>query len=52
MVICDEKGLTGYGADGQTTRFDVEDPVKVPVRNQSAAKRMVLARIDAFCAVR
>ena len=30
MVICDEKGLTGYGADGQTTRFDVEDPVKVP----------------------
>lgn len=30
MVICDEKGLTGYGADGQMTRFDVEDPVKVP----------------------
>ena len=30
MVICDEKGLTGYGADGQTTSFDVEDPVKVP----------------------
>ena len=30
MVVCDDKGLTGYGADGQVTRFDVEDEIKVP----------------------
>ena len=29
MLVCDG-GLTGYGADGETTVFDVEDPVKVP----------------------
>lgn len=30
MLVCDDKGLTGYGADGQVTRFDVEDEIKVP----------------------
>ncbi len=30
LLVCDANGLTGYGADGQTTAFDVEDPVKVP----------------------
>ena len=29
MLVCDDKGLTGYGADGQVTRFDVEDEIKV-----------------------
>ena len=29
LLVCDG-GLTGYGADGETTVFDVEDPVKVP----------------------
>lgn len=30
MLVCDDKGLIGYGADGQVTRFDVEDEIKVP----------------------
>ena len=30
MVVCDDKGLIGYGANGEVTRFDVDDPVKVP----------------------
>ena len=29
LLVCDG-GLTGYGADGTVTTFDVEDPVKVP----------------------
>ena len=28
LLVCDG-GLTGYGADGDATVFDVEDPVKV-----------------------
>jgi len=30
MLINNADGLTGYSADGEVTRFDVEDPVKVP----------------------
>lgn len=29
ILICDEHGVTGYAADGEITRFDVEEPVKV-----------------------
>jgi UDP-N-acetylglucosamine 3-dehydrogenase len=30
MLISDESGVRGYGADGETVVFDVEDPVKIP----------------------
>lgn len=30
MLICDQNGVTGYGANGEIVHFDVEDPVKVP----------------------
>lgn len=30
MLICDQRGVTGYGADGNIVHFDVEDPIKVP----------------------
>ena len=30
MIIGDAQGVTGYGADGDVTAFDVEDEVKIP----------------------
>ncbi len=55
MVVCDDKGADRlYGADGQVTRFDVEDEIKGALRNQSAAERMVLRELTHFvqCAER
>ncbi len=29
MLVCDSRGVTGYGADGKKTEFDTEDAMKV-----------------------